>query len=214
MRIYLDLCCYNRPYDEQDNIIVRLESEAKLFIQGLIRDRQLELVWSSMLDYENKDNQSDKKCERIAAWKKMAVVSVRINDTIQKTAANLMTLGIKNNDAIPIASAVAAHVDYFITTDKRILNKPVAKIMTINSLHFLERYEDDKLLENDVLLKRAGMEVLTEHLGLIEAERFVMLLRRESFDYTEWRRTLYKNKTLEELCDDVKRFEKINDQTE
>jgi hypothetical protein len=70
------------------------------------------------------------------------------------------------------------------------------------------------LLQNDVLLKCAGMEVLTEHLGLIEAERFVMLLRRESFDYTEWRRTLYKNKTLEELCDDVKQFEEINDQTD
>jgi predicted nucleic acid-binding protein len=141
MRIYLDLCCYNRPYDEQDNIIVRLESDAKLFIQGLIRDKQLELVWSSMLDYENKDNPSSEKRERIAVWEKMAVVSIRMSDTIQKTAANLMRLGIKNNDAIHIASAIEAHADYFITTDKRILNKPVEKIITISPLHFLERYE-------------------------------------------------------------------------
>jgi predicted nucleic acid-binding protein len=147
MRIYLDLCCYNRPYDEQDNIIVRLESDAKLFIQGLIRDRQLELVWSSMLDYENKDNPSDEKRERIAVWKKMAVVSIRMSDTIQKTAAHLATLGIKNNDAIHIACAIEAHADYFITTDKRILNKPVEKIITINPLNFLERYEDDNVTE-------------------------------------------------------------------
>jgi hypothetical protein len=63
------------------------------------------------------------------------------------------------------------------------------------------------LLENDILLKCTGMELLTQHLGLVEAERFVMLLRREPFDYTEWRRGLYNNMTLEDLCDDVKRFE-------
>jgi hypothetical protein len=54
----------------------------------------------------------------------------------------------------------------------------------------------------------------TEYLDLTEAERFVMLLRRDSFNYTNWRRTLYKNKTLEKLCNEVKRFEEINDQTD
>jgi hypothetical protein len=67
-------------------------------------------------------------------------------------------------------------------------------------------------MKTDTLLRQEGMNVLIKNMGLVEAERFVMLLRRESFDYTEWRRTLYKNKTLEELCNDVKQFEEINDQ--
>ena len=30
MKIYLDNCCYNRPFDQQDNLRVHLESLAKL----------------------------------------------------------------------------------------------------------------------------------------------------------------------------------------
>ena len=35
MRVYLDNCCYNRPFDEQTQPSVRLETEAKLLIQAL-----------------------------------------------------------------------------------------------------------------------------------------------------------------------------------
>lgn len=37
MRVYLDNCCYNRPFDDQTQLKVRLETEAKLFVQGLMR---------------------------------------------------------------------------------------------------------------------------------------------------------------------------------
>ena len=33
MRVYLDNCCYNRPFDDQSQLKVRLETEAKLFVQ-------------------------------------------------------------------------------------------------------------------------------------------------------------------------------------
>ncbi|MDR1493636.1 MAG: hypothetical protein LBT05_13070 [Planctomycetaceae bacterium] len=65
-RIYLDNCCYNRPYDDQSNIINRIETEAKLFIQELIKDNHIELVWSSVNEYENNDNPSWEKQEQIA----------------------------------------------------------------------------------------------------------------------------------------------------
>jgi len=41
------------------------------------------------------------------------------------------------------------------------------------------------------------MRVLAERLGLVDAERFVVLLRREPFDYTEWRQNLHKDMTLD-----------------
>ena len=52
MRIYLDNCCFNRPYDNQSQIRIHLETEAKLHIQELIKKQELDLVVSYMLEYE------------------------------------------------------------------------------------------------------------------------------------------------------------------
>lgn len=52
MRVYLDMCYYNRPYDDQSQIKVSLETQAKLHIQDQIQKKQLELVASYMLRYE------------------------------------------------------------------------------------------------------------------------------------------------------------------
>ena len=56
MLIYLDLCCFNRPFDDQASSKIYLETEAKLFIQSLINDGRHGLVWSFMLNYENRAN--------------------------------------------------------------------------------------------------------------------------------------------------------------
>ena len=56
-KIYLDNCTYNRPMDNQSQIRIRLETEAKLYIQSGVREKKYSLVWSYMLDYENNDNQ-------------------------------------------------------------------------------------------------------------------------------------------------------------
>ena len=53
MKIYMDNCCYNRPYDDQTQIRIYLETEAKLYIQEQIRNGEFELVTSYMLEYEN-----------------------------------------------------------------------------------------------------------------------------------------------------------------
>jgi len=42
MRIYLDNCCFNRPYDNQDSVAVRLETEAKLYIQEDVKSDNIE----------------------------------------------------------------------------------------------------------------------------------------------------------------------------
>ena len=40
----------------------------------------------------------------------------------------------------------------------------------------------------DTLLKSTAMDVLVKNLGIVEAERFIMLILKEPFDYTEWRK--------------------------
>lgn len=61
MRVYLDNCCYNRPYDDQNQLRIHLETEAKLYIQELIVEKEIELVSSYVLLYENSQNRDAHK---------------------------------------------------------------------------------------------------------------------------------------------------------
>ena len=57
-------------------------------------------------------------------------------------------------------------------------------------------------MKADTLIRHEGMDVLSKHLGLVEAERFVMLIQKEPFDYTEWRkRNLFVGLSVEEISD-------------
>lgn len=51
----------------------------------------------------------------------------------------------------------------------------------------------------DLELRRSGMDALSEKLGLVQAERFIALLLREPFDYTEWRSRQYQGETVASL---------------
>jgi predicted nucleic acid-binding protein len=144
LRIYLDNCCYNRPYDDQTNQINHLETEAKLAIQNVIREQKVELVWSFVLDFENNDNPFIERKERIKEWRQFAVVDCELCDEIKNKAASLIKLGLRQKDASHIASAIHGNADYFITTDNKILNKNVSETVLINPIDFLRRY-----LEND-----------------------------------------------------------------
>jgi predicted nucleic acid-binding protein len=143
MRIYLDNCAYNRPFDEQLDIIVRLEAEAKLYIQELVKESRLNLVWSSVNEYENKDNPFDEKRERIGAWKDFAVERCIMNGTILFKAGELMKRKLRAKDALHVASSIYAGCDYFITTDKKILKKDIPDIAVVNPLTFVEIYRED-----------------------------------------------------------------------
>jgi len=60
-------------------------------------------------------------------------------------------------------------------------------------------------MRNDTLLKIKGMRILAEQLGLVEAARFISLMRRDPFDYTEWQRELFKDTPLDKLLSDAAR---------
>ena len=61
-------------------------------------------------------------------------------------------------------------------------------------------------MQNDNVLKSRGMKILAESLGLVEAERFITLVKRESFDYTKWQRELYKDIPLKTLLQNAADF--------
>ena len=61
-------------------------------------------------------------------------------------------------------------------------------------------------MTGDTLLKREGMKVLAEHLGLVKAERFIALMIREPFDYTEWQNNLFNDVSLDDFLKDAMDF--------
>jgi len=123
MKIYLDNCCFNRPFDDQSQIRIKLESEAKLKIQDEIQSGRLELVWSYILKAENEANPFEERKKAIEDWKNNAIVNVNGDPFIIDKAIKLTQIGIRSKDALHIACAISANCDYFLTTDDKILNK-------------------------------------------------------------------------------------------
>ena len=61
-------------------------------------------------------------------------------------------------------------------------------------------------MRSNTVIKNEGMRVLAENLGLVDAERFITLLRREPFDYTEWRKDLHKDMPLDEFLKNANEY--------
>lgn len=142
--IYLDNCCFNRPYDDFSSFTVYLEAEAKLLIQDLVKNNHIDLVWSYMLEYENSANPSAERKESILEWKKLSKTNVLESYNILKIANKLLDIGIGVKDSLHIACAIDVKCDFFITTDKRIIKKSnqIEKIKIMNPINFIQFIED------------------------------------------------------------------------
>lgn len=121
MRIYLDLCCFNRPYDDQGQTRIRLETEAKLVLQQKVRDKSCELVWSAILDYENSRNPFKERLVAIRQWRQLATAMIIADPNVITRAHSIATCGITSYDALHVASAIAGKVNVFVTTDDKLL---------------------------------------------------------------------------------------------
>ena len=139
MNIYLDNCCFNRPFDDQSSIRIKLETDAKLYIQEKIKSQELELTWSYILEFENSMNPYKNKRERIQKWKAFAVNTMYETPTILALGHLFQKQGIKKKDALHLACASDGHCKYFLTTDKKLLNKrqEVTHIQIINPVEFV-----------------------------------------------------------------------------
>lgn len=142
MRLYLDNCTFNRPFDDQNQLKIKLETEAKLFIQHGILTGAYELVWSYILEFENNQNRFDDRRNSIYDWKNVAKIFCVENDKIIEYAENLKKRHIRTKDALHIACSVYSNSDFLITTDKQLYNLKLNDIRIINPLTFLNELEE------------------------------------------------------------------------
>ena len=123
MRVYLDNCCYNRPFDDQSQVKVRVETISKLAVQLMMATKRVEYVWSSTLDYELSKNPVPKRKATISRWRSGAVEYVTASEVVGQRAKELEDAGLGAQDALHVASAEQAGCDWFLTTDKGILKR-------------------------------------------------------------------------------------------
>lgn len=146
MLIYLDICCFNRPFDDQSDLFVRLQTEAKLHVQDLIRKGDLSLAWSAIMDIENLANPDINRKLAVADWQKLSRVDVAANESIEEVAQSLALIGVKPMDALHVACAIEAKAEYLLTTDKALLRKMTAdnRIQVIDPVDFIRILSETK----------------------------------------------------------------------
>lgn len=150
LRIYLDNCCFNRPYDDQSQFSVNLEAQAKLHIQAQIHNGEYELVTSDMLYYEIQQMPHESRKQAIEAYiedNSSVHVGYERQDQLDAKAAEIMKSGVKYKDACHVASAILAGCEYFLTTDRRLLRFASPEIAVVNPVAFInqaERRDEDE----------------------------------------------------------------------
>ena len=143
MLIYMDLCCFNRPFDSQAFKTIYLETEAKLFIQDMIRERRVNLAWSYMMSYENSANPDKDKRDSIREWENLSFCKTFESDEILRFANFIQSKGLGVKDALHVACAITLKADFFITVDKGIQRKGglISEIKVISPIDFITTHE-------------------------------------------------------------------------
>lgn len=149
MRLYLDLCCFNRPYDDQTQSRIRIETEAKVIIQQKLKEGECELLWSSILDFECSKNPFPEHRMAIMSWRQMACAVVMADPPVLDEARRLMAYGVSEFDALHAASSMAGKADLLVTSDDRLLKRlrnagcGILAMLPQEALAFLERWYEN-----------------------------------------------------------------------
>jgi predicted nucleic acid-binding protein len=121
-KIYLDVCCLNRPFDQQSQPRIRLETEAILEIINYCQIGTWTLITSNALDAEISQTPKAERIENVKKILSIAKIKVLSGDWLKQRAYQLQKLGFSSYDAAHIASAERASADIFLSTDDRLVS--------------------------------------------------------------------------------------------
>ena len=86
MRIYLDACCINRPFDDQSQERIRLEAEAVILILRRFERRELEWLGSEIIDFERTKIPDPDRALRASVLAGSADKRIRISNKVANRA--------------------------------------------------------------------------------------------------------------------------------
>jgi predicted nucleic acid-binding protein len=123
LRLYLDNNVYNRPFDDQSVPRNREEAEAVRRLLLRVSAGEVGLVSSFVVEIENALSPFDARREEVSRFIDLAKERVGSEPDIVRRAKDLEGAGMRGRDALHLAVAERAAVDYFVTCDDKLLRK-------------------------------------------------------------------------------------------
>ena len=136
-RVYLDVCCLNRPFDTQEQDRLRLEAEAVLLILKRCEAGEWYWITSAVVHHEVDAVPNWDRRNRLTAMLKRADTCVPLSDAMVERGEALKEMGLKAYDALHVACAEHAQADVFLTTDDRL-----RRVATRNARRLTVRVEN------------------------------------------------------------------------
>ena len=138
LRVYLDTSVYNRPFDDQTQPRIYLETTALTTILQMVYGGKIDLVGSTVLDYENSRNPYQLRRTWVLRCLGLAKCYQAATDAVRTRARALQDKGLKAMDALHLACAESAGADYFLTCDDRVVKRgEVTGLRVMNPVVFV-----------------------------------------------------------------------------
>ena len=140
-KLNIDLCVFNRPFDYQGNERVALETSIFIYLLERIEKGYYQLFTSEALEYENEKNPDIERKIRINTYFKLSDQFIVYEDSDMERIEYLLKLGFYHLDALHIALAEKAGVNYLITCDDQMVklfkkNRATLNISVIGLFEF------------------------------------------------------------------------------
>jgi predicted nucleic acid-binding protein len=120
VKIYLDVSCLNRPFDDQTQARIRLEAEAIALILEQCEQGSWQQVFSEMAKIEIDAIPDTDRRARVQLLLPHPKSMLKLSEAIYARAAKLETMGFKPADAVHVAAAEALEADVFLSCDDRL----------------------------------------------------------------------------------------------
>lgn len=127
IRVYLDACCLNRPFDDQTQPRIRLEAEAVLMILARCEIGDWEWISSEALDWEIGRNPDPERLRRVRSLLAHADHSLLVGSAEIARAQEIEDWGLSAYDALHVACAESAGADVLLTTDDRFMRRSLGQ---------------------------------------------------------------------------------------
>ena len=125
--VYLDICCFKRPFDDAAVQRVRREAEAVAAILAAAQAGSLQLVRSPAHELENERYPREDRRLATRLWLDAAAARVTASAATALRARELAALGFGPLDALRLAFAEQSAARWFVTTDDRLLNRALTE---------------------------------------------------------------------------------------